>query len=109
MGFRGSRLQSFRRSPSGKRSGKAFRNESCERGLDTDRGLAVRCAVMGLRLKDTPSITGYQAPMQRHRSSEDTVERQSGRLPTATFGELPGDALLTAAEAGEWLKVARRQ
>jgi hypothetical protein len=37
------------------------------------------------------------------------MERQSGRMPTATFGELPPDALLTADEVGEWLKVARRQ
>ncbi len=37
------------------------------------------------------------------------MERQSGRTPTATFGELPPDALLTADVVGEWLKVARRQ
>jgi hypothetical protein len=37
------------------------------------------------------------------------MERQSGRMPTATVGELPPDALLTADEVGEWLKVARRQ
>ncbi len=37
------------------------------------------------------------------------MERQSGRMPSATFGELPPDALLTADQVGEWLKVARRQ
>ena len=37
------------------------------------------------------------------------MERQSGRTATVTFGELPPDALLTADEVGEWLKVARRQ
>jgi hypothetical protein len=37
------------------------------------------------------------------------MERQSGRMPTATFGELPADALLTSDEVGAWLKVARRQ
>jgi len=37
------------------------------------------------------------------------MERQSGRMPTATFGELPPDALLTTDEVSEWLKVARRQ
>ena len=36
------------------------------------------------------------------------MEGQTGRIPTATFGELPPDALLTADEVGEWLKVARR-
>ena len=37
------------------------------------------------------------------------MERQSGRVPNASFGELPREALLTADEVGEWLKVARRQ
>ena len=37
------------------------------------------------------------------------MERQSGRTPSATCGELPPEALLTADEVGEWLKVARRQ
>jgi len=37
------------------------------------------------------------------------VERHSGRVSIATFGELPRDGLLTAAEVGDWLKIARRQ
>jgi hypothetical protein len=40
---------------------------------------------------------------------EDTMEGHSGREPIARLGELPRDALLTAAEVGEWLKVAPRQ
>lgn len=37
------------------------------------------------------------------------MERQSARLPTTAVGELQREALLTADEVGEWLKVARRQ
>ena len=37
------------------------------------------------------------------------MERHSGRVSIATFGELPRNALLTAVEVGEWLKIARRQ
>ena len=40
---------------------------------------------------------------------EDTVERHSGRAPILIFGELPRDALLAAAEVGEWLEIVRRQ
>jgi hypothetical protein len=47
--------------------------------------------------------------MQPPRRMEDIVERQSGRVPIAPFGELPRDALLTAGEVGEWLKIAPRQ
>ena len=37
------------------------------------------------------------------------MERHLGRVPIATFGELPRDALLTADEVAEWLKIERRQ
>ena len=37
------------------------------------------------------------------------MERQLGRVPIATFGDLPRDALLRADEVAEWLKVERRQ
>lgn len=37
------------------------------------------------------------------------MERHLGGVTTAAFGELPRDALLTADEVAEWLKVARRQ
>ena len=37
------------------------------------------------------------------------MERHLGRVTTAAFGELPPNALLTADEVAEWLKVARRQ
>ena len=37
------------------------------------------------------------------------MERQSGRVTAATFGELPQDAVLTAADVAAWLKIARRQ
>ena len=37
------------------------------------------------------------------------MERHSGHVSIATFGELPRDGLLTAAEVGDWLKIARRQ
>jgi hypothetical protein len=37
------------------------------------------------------------------------VKHLSGRLATATFGELPRDAVLTAADVAERLKIARRQ
>ena len=37
------------------------------------------------------------------------MEHHSGRLATATFSELPREAVLTAAEVAEWLKIARRQ
>ena len=37
------------------------------------------------------------------------MERHLGRVTTADFGELPRDALLTADEVAEWLKVGRRQ
>src|SRR5437899_1093544 len=47
--------------------------------------------------------------MQPPRRTEDTVERRSGSVPTATFGELPRDALLTAAEVAKWLEIAPRQ
>ncbi len=50
-----------------------------------------------------------QGPMQPARCTEDAVEHQSGRLATVTFGDLPRDALLTAAEVAEWLKIGRRQ
>ena len=41
--------------------------------------------------------------------TEDTVEHQSGRLATATFGELPRDAVPTTTEVADWLKIERRQ
>src|SRR5713226_1539176 len=47
--------------------------------------------------------------MQPPRRTEDIVERQSGGVPIATFGALPRDALLTAAEVGAWLKITSRQ
>ena len=37
------------------------------------------------------------------------MEPHSGLMTTAAFGDLPQDALLTADEVAEWLKVARRQ
>lgn len=37
------------------------------------------------------------------------MERHVGRVPAAAFGDLPHDALLTANDVAEWLKVARRQ
>ena len=37
------------------------------------------------------------------------MERHLGRVPAATFGDLPRDALLTPAEVADWLQVARRQ
>ena len=37
------------------------------------------------------------------------MERQLGRAPIATFGDLPRDALLKADEVADWLKVERRQ
>jgi len=45
------------------------------------------------------------APIGRRRG-EETVERHAGQV--TAFGNLPRDALLTAADVAEWLKVARR-
>ena len=41
--------------------------------------------------------------------TEETMERHLGRVPAATFGDLPRGALLTPAEVADWLKIARRQ
>ena len=41
--------------------------------------------------------------------TEATVEHHSGRPATAAFGEPPRDAVLTAAEVADWLRIARRQ
>ena len=37
------------------------------------------------------------------------MEHSSGRVPRASFGELPPNTLLTADEIGDWVQVARRQ
>lgn len=37
------------------------------------------------------------------------MEHESRRLATATFSEVPREAVLTAAEVAEWLKIAGRQ
>ena len=37
------------------------------------------------------------------------MEHSSGRVPRASFGELPPNTLLTADEVVDWLQVARRQ
>ena len=37
------------------------------------------------------------------------MEHSSGRIPRASFGELPPNTLLTADEVGDWLQVTRRQ
>ncbi len=37
------------------------------------------------------------------------MEHSSGRIPRASFGELPLNTLLTADEVGDWLQVTRRQ
>jgi len=47
MGFRASRVDSLRRFPTGKHLGKVSRNARREGGLDTCRGLAVRCSTRG--------------------------------------------------------------
>src|SRR2546430_17027921 len=82
----------------GKRSGKALRNNSCEGGLVAYCGLAVRRAGVGLCRKETVSMSGDQATIRPPSCTEETMERHLGRVPAATFGDLPRDALLTAAE-----------
>ncbi len=80
------------------------------RELDARTGLAVHCPVAGLPLTQSKSISGHlQALMRTIRRKEGTVERHLGRVTTAAFGDLPRDALLTADEVADWLKVARRQ
>lgn len=37
------------------------------------------------------------------------MDESSGRIPRASFGELPPNTLLTADEVGDWLQVTRRQ
>ena len=86
-----------------------LRNTSRDGGLEARTGLAVRSAVTGLHLKEAAPISRDQAPMHSLVRTEDTVEHQSGRLTTATFDELPRDAVLTATEVADWLKIERRQ
>jgi hypothetical protein len=82
----------------------------CATGLEACTGLAVRCSVVGLSLTKSWSISGHlQALMRTIRRREGTVERHLGRATTAALGDLPRDALRTADEVAEWLKVARRQ
>jgi len=42
-------------------------------------------------------------------SQGGNLEYSSGRVPRASFGELPPNTLLTADEVADWLEVARRQ
>ena len=65
--------------------------------------------MVGLCLEEAAPISRARALMHPLVRTEGTVEHQSARPATATFGELPRDAVLTAAEVAEWLKIARRQ
>ena len=93
----------------GKHLGKAPPSLKRYRDLQPHRGLAVRSAMVGLCLKATAAISDDRASMQPPRRTEDTMERQLARVPIATVGDLPRDALLTAADVAEWLKIERRQ
>ena len=42
-------------------------------------------------------------------SQGGTLKYSSGRVPRASFGELPPNTLLTADEVADWLQIARRQ
>jgi len=80
-----------------------------KRAFGARAGLALRSAVMGLCLEDAASISRDRAFMHPVIRTEATVEHHSGRPATAAFGEPPRDAVLTAAEVADWLRIARRQ